>query len=149
MMLPRHYCMCQSEMIKTETSDGFRLDCPSCGASVHYYDGERLQEDAEGGLKYDKAKTRWDLFAWEFLEEVAQVLTKGAVKYEVNNWMKVEDARLISAAMRHFYKGTIGEKKDPDTGLSHFAHCAANIMFLWYKEKVTCLTPTVKSTTQK
>ena len=41
------------------------------------------------GLKYDTEKTQWHLMNWEIMDEVAQVLTHGAIKYSPENWREV------------------------------------------------------------
>ena len=88
------------------------------------------------GKKDDKGKVRLDLVLPEFIEDVGQVLTFGANKYGANNWQKVEDAkdRYYAAAMRHLLAWRKGEKQD-ESGCSHLAHAATNMMFLrWLEE---------------
>ena len=89
------------------------------------------------GKKNDTGKARYDLVSPEFEEAVAKVLTFGAEKYEPNNWQKVEDGkdRYYSALRRHLAAYRTGEKVDEESGLSHLAHAACNIMFLMHFEK--------------
>ena len=85
--------------------------------------------------KYDEGKTRYDLVYPDFEEAVANVLTKGAMKYGAYSWMHLEEAenRYYAALRRHLTAYAKGEKLDDD-GNSHLAHAAANIMFLMYFE---------------
>lgn len=88
------------------------------------------------GKKDDSGKNRLDLIEPEFIESVGQVVTYGAQKYEPNNWQGVEDAtdRYYAAAMRHLLAYRKGERLD-ESGLSHLAHVACNIMFLMHFER--------------
>ena len=83
------------------------------------------------GVKHDQGKPRMDLLSGLALEEVAKVLTFGAVKYGEHNWRGgIVFSRLIAAAMRHLFAYARGESKDPETGLSHIAHAMCCLMFL-------------------
>ena len=88
------------------------------------------------GKKYDTGKTRWDLIEWSVMKEVADVLTRGAVKYGDRNWKAVPDAkrRYIAAAFRHFIAWIGGERNDKETGLHHLAHAICCLMFLLEKD---------------
>lgn len=88
------------------------------------------------GKKDDEGKIRLELIEPSFIEEVGQVLTFGANKYGANNWQKVENAkdRYYAAALRHLLAWRKGEKQD-ESGCSHLAHVATNMMFLrWLEE---------------
>jgi hypothetical protein len=91
--------------------------------------------NAAGGIKFDRDKPRWDLVPWDELEDVVRVLTMGAVKYNDNNWMKIEPIRYKSAAMRHIKAAFVGETKDADSGLSHYAHALCCLLFLAWHER--------------
>lgn len=72
-------------------------------------------------LKYGSASALEDA--------IVEVLTFGARKYKANNWKKCSDTgRYLAAAHRHA-KAT--EENDEESGLSHMAHLATNIMFLY------------------
>ncbi len=100
------------------------------------------------GLKYDTGKPRYDLIVWPHVEGIAKVLTMGAAKYQANNWQRVDDgaSRYFAAAMRHLLAYRAGELVDNESGLSHLAHAATNLMFLSYlsEEPLPC-NPTGKS----
>ena len=84
------------------------------------------------GMKQDEGKTRWDLLDYMALDELAQVLTMGAAKYEENNWQKVDNPqdRYFAALMRHLVAWRNGEKMDVESSRYHLAHVMANAMFL-------------------
>lgn len=86
------------------------------------------------GLKDDGGKPRPDLIQPEFLEAIARIMAFGAEKYEENSWQGVEPKRYVAAALRHFYAYMRGEHIDSESGESHLAHCACNIMFLFHFE---------------
>lgn len=60
--------------------------------------------------------------------EMGRVMAHGADKYGVDNWQKCDDPRRYdAAAMRHLLAFLDGEELDPDSGLSHLAHCACSL----------------------
>jgi hypothetical protein len=90
------------------------------------------------GKKLDNGKLRWDLLLYAEVEDIVKVLSFGALKYEDNNWMKVDNAenRYFAAAMRHLVAWRKGEKIDPESKLPHLAHAACNLLFLaWFDRK--------------
>lgn len=84
------------------------------------------------GTKNDSAKPRYSLIPEHTLAAIVDVLEHGAIKYAVGNWKHVDNAneRYYNATMRHIQAWWEGEPTDPETGLSHLAHAATNIMFL-------------------
>lgn len=83
------------------------------------------------GVKHDDGKVQIALMPTEALEEIAAVFTFGAKKYAADNWRKgFTFRRVASACLRHLFAWLRGEDKDPETGLSHLAHAACNLMFL-------------------
>lgn len=93
--------------------------------------GSTLEDMKAQGVKLDGDKPRFDLIDPYAAEELAKVLTGGAVKYAPHNWRKgIVVSRLIAAALRHLYALLRGEDNDPETGLSHAAHAMCNCMFL-------------------
>ena len=88
------------------------------------------------GVKHDQEKERYDLVPVLALEEVAKVLTAGAMKYDDENWRKVPNAtrRYFSAAQRHLAWVRKGQTHDQETKLHHYAHAITNLMFLLEKE---------------
>lgn len=91
------------------------------------------QDLGAGNTKFDADKPRPELLPATALLEVVKVLTKGAEKYDDNNWREGEGSstqRYLGALMRHVFAYSQGEDKDPETGLSHMAHAACNALFL-------------------
>jgi len=90
----------------------------------------------ESFVKHDDGKLPLSLLPVESLEEIARVLQFGARKYDRNNWKKGGKwSRVVDACFRHLYAWLKGEDEDPETGISHLAHAACNLLFLIYFEK--------------
>jgi len=92
----------------------------------------KLQDDYNAA-KFDQGKPRYSLIDSGFLLELAKVMTMGAEKYSDDSWKTVPNAkeRYKDALLRHIYAE---EKVDEESGLSHLAHAAANLQFLFYLE---------------
>lgn len=72
-----------------------------------------------------------------FLDDVARAFEHGATKYGVNNWRGIEWTEKAaleyrSAMLRHLFADAIGERLDPDSGVSHRAHACASAMIHAY-----------------
>ncbi len=90
------------------------------------------------GIKHDSQKLRWELLPWSEIEDMVRSLTFGAVKYEDDNWKKVEPAfkRYTGAMMRHIMTHLKGETFDKESGVPHLAVAAVNALFLlWHHKK--------------
>jgi hypothetical protein len=87
------------------------------------------------GIKHDQHKRRWDLVPFEALDQIVDVMTFGAHKYEDNNWKLLDqlEDRCFAAAMRHLSAFKQGELFDPETGISHIAHACTNLIFILWK----------------
>lgn len=82
--------------------------------------------------KADDGKPRPDLTPVELLIEMGKVMKHGADKYGADNWKKCEDPKRYEAAIaRHWLAYLSGEELDPDSGLSHLAHCACSLGMLF------------------
>lgn len=86
--------------------------------------------------KFDQDKLPMHLVEPVLIEQVAKVLAIGAKKYGEDNWKSGTEnkERIYAAAMRHLLAWRRGEKQDPESGLSHAAHVACNMMFLLFFE---------------
>lgn len=87
----------------------------------------------EPGAKLDAGKLRPWLCISGFplaLKAVAEVTTKGALKYTPNGWMSVPDgeARYMEAFGRHMMSLAGGERVDPDTECLHKAQMVWNLL---------------------
>lgn len=83
------------------------------------------------GIKHDQDKPDMSLLSNIALIKVAEVMTFGKKKYSAHNWRGgFVWSRPLAAAARHLYAYIGGEDKDPETGISHLAHCACCLMFL-------------------
>ena len=84
------------------------------------------------GQKYDTEKPKMHLIPPLMEEEVAKVLTFGAMKYGPENWRTLDDLhnRYVSAALRHINSIKKGEVYDEESGLTHAAHAVCCLMFL-------------------
>ncbi len=83
------------------------------------------------GIKHDQDKADMSLLSNTALLKVAQVMTYGKTKYSAHNWRGgFIWSRPLAAAARHLYAYIGGEDKDPETGLSHLAHCVCCLLFV-------------------
>jgi hypothetical protein len=83
------------------------------------------------GKKFDAGKPRASLIVSKALLEVAKVGTFGAEKYGDHNFRKgMKWSRLADAGLRHLFAYLSGERIDSESGLSHLAHVAWNILAL-------------------
>ena len=95
-------------------------------------------EQLKAFTKHDSGKPRLELLDPEFITGVAQVLTKGAIKYEAYNWQRADSEdreRVKGALLRHMMSYMGGELLDPETGLAHMYHISCNAMFLAYYDR--------------
>lgn len=92
------------------------------------------------GIKFDADKPDYSLVPFGAMDEVVQVLTYGANKYDRFNWKYVADHRYQAAAMRHISAYMQGEENDPESGYRHLAHAISNLLFLmgkvYYQEEL-------------
>jgi hypothetical protein len=91
-----------------------------------------LQIDPDtGAVKADGSKLRYELLPYDALDEVAAVMTVGALKYHDRNWEAgMRWSRVLGSALRHITAWAQGQNHDPETGYSHLAHAACCILFL-------------------
>lgn len=87
---------------------------------------------AQGGVKHDEEKLRYDLIPVRPMERVAEVYTIGARKYDDRNWEKgLQWGRVIAALERHLAAWKQGERNDQKDGQHHLASvvwCALALM---------------------
>lgn len=121
----------------TRTSEPARIEPPSQEWNTDIAKDDKLVADPDSGaLKADGNKLRFDLMPPEPLEDIVRILTFGAAKYSSRNWEQgMKWSRPFGAAMRHLWAWWRGESLDPDSGCSHLAHAAVNIVFLMEYER--------------
>lgn len=90
--------------------------------------------DMSVAQKKDQGKAMLSRIDPGFLAELADVLEFGQKKYDWDNWKKgFGYHRLLDATLRHVYAMSEGQNLDPESGKSHVAHAACNLMFLsWH-----------------
>jgi hypothetical protein len=85
-------------------------------------------------MKFDKNKAPIALIPPEALTEIANVFAFGAEKYAINDWRRDANntnwSRTYSSIQRHLMLFWQGEDIDPESGMSHVAHAATQIMIL-------------------
>lgn len=82
----------------------------------------------------EAGKPRVDLLQFGALLEVAKVAAFGAKKYGERNWEKHANewswGALAASALRHLFAWLLHENNDQESGLSHLAHAAWNVLTL-------------------
>lgn len=90
-----------------------------------------ISTQEQQGTKHDQGKEPMSLLSPVALQEMARVLAFGAKKYDPHNWRKgFMWSRLSDASLRHIFKWLNGEDVDPESGVSHIAHAAVNLMMI-------------------
>ena len=97
-------------------------------------------EAKKGLAKSIEGKLRTDLVEPEWIEAIAEVMTYSSTKYDERSWQSCDrgDSFTVdyAAAMRHLLKWRKGQMIDEQSGLSHLAHAAADILImLWHEYK--------------
>lgn len=92
--------------------------------------------DTPGKINWKDGKPMLSLIPYKGLEFEARALMFGLVKHGHDSWKALGSSPelFLDAALRHLNKYASGEKIDPETGLSHIAHCKANLGFLAHFE---------------
>jgi len=102
---------------------------PVCAKDAGLFFKTRLISGTEG-------KPDLTLLPGDALNEIALAMASGLDKYPRDDW-KREDLDLneyAGKALRHIYQGIDG-KKDESSGLSPYAHAAADLLIiLWHLE---------------
>ena len=83
--------------------------------------------------KFDSGKVRLDLLPIRPLKDTAEVLTYGLNKYGKDSWREgemIKWSRVYASLQRHLFAFQSGEDNDPETGYSHLAHAACNILMM-------------------
>jgi len=75
-------------------------------------------------------KPRYSLIPAGPLYEIAKAFTLGAPKHGDYDWRRHQSDEYIDKIYRHIEAYRMGEKADPESGLSHLAHAGADLMIL-------------------
>ena len=89
-------------------------------------------------IKHDEDSLDLTLVPSETDVAIAEVLTYGMKKYARDNWKKCtkkEIKRYHAALLRHITAWNMGEKIDPESGLSHLKHALTNLAIIQYLEE--------------
>lgn len=79
----------------------------------------------------NKGKPKLSMLPKEPLVQITRVLEFGEAKYDRNNWRKgLPYTSVIDSALRHLHSFLEGEDTDHESGISHIAHAATNMVFL-------------------
>jgi hypothetical protein len=111
--------------------------CKNCGLSSTqvFYVCPKCKTPFDTGVKHDYGKPRMDLIPVQALEDIGRVLAFGAAKYSENNWKLVDKSRYEAALLRHYAEYMKGNAIDSESGISHLAHMACNVIFLQWFER--------------
>ncbi len=92
---------------------------------------EAYKDMSDQTFRKDAGKPPASLLPGQALLEVAKVLDFGAKKYSPSGWRSGGQwSRHMNSTMRHLLWYIAGQRLDPETGLSHLAHAACDILFL-------------------
>ena len=88
-----------------------------------------MKPKTDRSLRYNNGKPDYSLIPMAALAEVARVLEYGASKYERGNWLKPTSWEVSFACLqRHMSAWQAGEDNDEESGRSHIAHAACNLI---------------------
>jgi hypothetical protein len=96
------------------------------------------REEFSTGMQRDvqEGKIRYDLIYFPMLKRWAELMTRGAEKYEPNNWMKAKTQeeldRFRASAIRHFMQWWEGDASEDHASAVWFNICGAE----YVKEKL-------------
>jgi len=89
------------------------------------------KKELKEGAKWDDGKVDWSYLPSGPVGEILKIYAGGAKKYGRGNYLKgIHYSRVFSAAMRHLWAWWRGEELDQESGLSHLAHAAWNVITL-------------------
>lgn len=130
------------------------VECPHCKLECEWVDGRctccggdntqvftpkdrrevKNQGRSDTPFHFDAGKPRTDQLPPEALIAVANVFGYGAAKYGEDNWRDYENEweyrQLYASTLRHLFAWVQREDIDPESGLDHLSHAAANILML-------------------
>ena len=94
------------------------------------------EKSTTGSLRYNTGKPQTNEISPEFILDMGRVLAKSREKYPRANWSLGNNYSVpYDSLMRHLLSWQSGEKNDIESGYSHLAHAALNLMMLHYYEE--------------
>lgn len=91
-------------------------------------------KEGDTPFHFESGKSRLDQLPPKATVKLGEVFGYGAKKYGNWNWAEYagewSDQQLIGSTLRHLMAYQAGEDIDPESGLTHLAHAAANAMML-------------------
>lgn len=86
------------------------------------------------GVKQTEGKLNYEL-DWEFIQAMAERMSKNKDKYPPYNWQKeINSEEIKQALFRHVIEIMKGNLEDDGRELGHLEAVALNSMFLYYNE---------------
>lgn len=114
-----------------EVSEDEKAPYDESGAFVSYEDNPLRHVYASGGIKDNRGKSRLDLIPPSPLFAIGHVLAYGARKYRPHNaQLGLSWSDTFASMQRHLWAWLDLEDNDPETGFSHLAHAACQLLFL-------------------
>ena len=87
----------------------------------------------ERSMRFNSSKPDYSLIPMTALAEVAKVFEYGAEKYDRDNWKRPTHWTVSFAClMRHMAAFQAGEEEDSESGRTHLAHAACNVLQMLY-----------------
>lgn len=99
-------------------------------------DAKDLPASPTGSLRFNTGKPQTNEISPEFILDMGRVLAKSREKYPRANWSLGNNYSVpYDSLIRHLLAWQGGEKNDIESGYSHLAHAALNLMMLHYYEE--------------
>lgn len=92
----------------------------------------KVNKSKTGSKRFNEGKPEISQLDPRFLIDLADLITKSAAKYGKYNYALGQEYHTpFDSLMRHAMKFWQGEDMDPESGLHHVLHMAANCMILY------------------
>ena len=86
--------------------------------------------------RFNENKPKWSLIDFKSLEPLVRVMEMGMSKYGYNNWKAGRSfTETLESLLRHIIAWKETKSTDDESGITHLAHAAANVMFLLQMEQ--------------
>lgn len=90
---------------------------------------------SEENIKEEKGKLNYEI-DWEFIEQLAQRMSKNKDRYSLNNWKNnIDIEKLKQALIRHTIEVLKNSYSDDNRDFGHLEAIALNAMFINYQLK--------------